>query len=285
MWSHLWRATVRREKECACARTVTCCLHTARRVHGSRHCLDAKLPESTKNLRSAQDYKWSPDSGELENNWDLFALTSPYKSPCTSLCVTLALSLSSLIPPFFVLPLMVPRWRTPPRSAFCPCWGWRWEKYVFQFETQPFQVLLDCGIQHVILSCPQMHWNLKYSFALSSLKADKSMCSCLFIGIDASHVDCAFISWSLSERCIMTDVNLGDAVEVLDPLVSPTVYKLRRSVYFVVLPSVQCRGVFAAFQYSFLFLHWWLFWWSCCHGLLPLFFPLEMITEGTVVSF
>ena len=53
----------------------------------------------------------------------------------------------------------------------------------------------------------------------------------------------------------MTDVNLGDVVEVLDPLFSPTVYQLRRSVYFVVLPSVQCRGVFAAF----LFLQPWLF--------------------------
>ena len=37
----------------------------------------------------------------------------------------------------------------------------------------------------------------------------------------------------------MTDVNLGDAVEVLDPLFSPTMFQLRRSVYFVVLPSVQ----------------------------------------------
>ena len=37
----------------------------------------------------------------------------------------------------------------------------------------------------------------------------------------------------------MTHVNLGDVVEVLDPLVSPTVYQLRRSVYFVVMSSVQ----------------------------------------------
>ena len=43
------------------------------------------------------------------------------------------------------------------------------------------------------------------------------------------------------------DVNLGDVVEVLDLLVSSTVYQLRRSVYFVVLPSVQYRGVSAAF--------------------------------------
>ena len=77
----------------------------------------------------------------------------------------------------------------------------------------------------------------------------------------------------------MTDVNLGDVVEVLDPLVSPTVYQLRRSVYFVVLPSGQKRGVCAAFQYSSF----------CIHGFFDdlvamgsdhFFFPLEMITEA-----
>ena len=51
----------------------------------------------------------------------------------------------------------------------------------------------------------------------------------------------------------MTDVNLGDVVEVLDPLVSPTVYQLRRSVYFVVLSSVYLP------RFSTLFLHPWLF--------------------------
>ena len=52
--------------------------------------------EQTK-LTSAQDNEWNPDSCDLDNSWDLFALTSPYKSPCTSLCVTLALSGSSQI--------------------------------------------------------------------------------------------------------------------------------------------------------------------------------------------
>ena len=63
---HIWRASVRSEKKCACVRTVRCCLYTSRPVHGSCHCPDAKLPE--KNLRSAQDYKWTPDAGELDNN-------------------------------------------------------------------------------------------------------------------------------------------------------------------------------------------------------------------------
>ena len=54
----------------------------------------------------------------------------------------------------------------------------------------------------------------------------------------------------------MTDVNLGDVVEVLDPLASPTVFQLRLAVHFVVLLSVHYRGAFAAFQcFSF-----------CIHG-------------------
>ena len=53
----------------------------------------------------------------------------------------------------------------------------------------------------------------------------------------------------------MTDVNLGDVVEVLYPLVSPTVYQLRLSVHIVVLPSVHKRGVFAAFQCSSFCIH------------------------------
>ena len=51
---HMWRAQ----------RTVRCCLYTP---SVNCHCLDAKLPEK-KHLRTAQDYKWSPDSGELGNN-------------------------------------------------------------------------------------------------------------------------------------------------------------------------------------------------------------------------
>ena len=56
---HIWRANVRSEKKCACVRTVRCCLYTHRRVHGSCHFLDTKQPE---------DYTWSPDSSELDNN-------------------------------------------------------------------------------------------------------------------------------------------------------------------------------------------------------------------------
>ena len=55
-------------KMCACVRTVRCHLYTPhRRVHGSCHCLDAKLLGGTK-MGSAQNYEWNPDSGELDNN-------------------------------------------------------------------------------------------------------------------------------------------------------------------------------------------------------------------------
>ena len=66
----------------------------------------------------------------------------------------------------------------------------------------------------------------------------------------------------------MTDVNLGDVVEVLDPLVSPTVYHLRRSEHFVFLPSVQYRGVYAAFQCSSF----------CVHGFLMIHLPWVVTT-------
>ena len=70
--------------------------------------------------------------------------------------------------------------------------------------------------------------------------------SCLRIGIDASHVERDLITMSLSVRCFTTDVNRGDVVEVLDMRLSPIYGQLRSSVYFVVLPSAQCRGVVAA---------------------------------------
>ena len=140
----------------------------------------------------------------------------------------MAFSSLLLIPPCFVLPslrvpvlpLMVPRWRTPPPRAFSPCrWRRRWEK-LWPVETQPLQMLSDCWSQCVILSCSLFYWNVRYSFALSLQKADKSLCwwfftrsltqsSCLFVGINASHVDSVAISYSLSVGCTVADVNLG----------------------------------------------------------------------------
>ena len=61
--------------------------------------------------------------------------------------------------------------------------------------------------------------------------------------------------WSLSVRCIKTDVDLGNVVEVLDPLISPSVYQMRFSVYFVILPTVPYLNVVAAFQHSSFCIH------------------------------
>ena len=58
-------------------------------------------------------------------------------------------------------------------------------------------------------------------------------------------------------------VDLGDVVEVLDPLVSPSVYQLRFSENFVVLPSAPYRSVFAAFRCSSF----------CIHGFVMIFLP------------
>ena len=62
----------------------------------------------------------------------------------------------------------------------------------------------------------------------------------------------------------MTNVDLGNVVEVLDPLVSPSVYQQGFSVYFVILPTVPYRSVFAAFQPSSF----------CIHGFVMIFILL-----------
>ena len=67
----------------------------------------------------------------------------------------------------------------------------------------------------------------------------------------------------------MTDVDLGDVLEVLDPLVGPSMYQLTFSVYLVFLPKVPYRNVFAAFQYSSF----------CIHGFVMFFLPWVVTTS------
>ena len=66
----------------------------------------------------------------------------------------------------------------------------------------------------------------------------------------------------------MNNVDLGDVVEVLDPFVSPSVYQLIFSVYFVILPSVPDRSVFAPFLHSSF----------CIHGFVMIFLPWVVTT-------
>ena len=70
----------------------------------------------------------------------------------------------------------------------------------------------------------------------------------------------------------MTNVDLGDVVEILDPVVSPSVYRLRFSENFFVLPLVAYGCVFAAFQYSSFCIHGFvkIFATSCYHFLILL---------------
>ena len=149
MCDHVWRASVRWGVA-----------HTVHRVHGSCHCLDAQLPERTKNweVRKTTNGDWiqvNLTMAETLSLW-LYVHVTLYHS---SLKIV-ALSLLSLIPPFFVLPplrvpalsMLVPRWRTPPRWACSPCRGSRWWEIRRPIETQPLKVLLNCWIQCVILS-------------------------------------------------------------------------------------------------------------------------------------
>ena len=139
-------------------------------------------------------------------------------------------------------------------------------------------MLLDCWIQCVSLPCPQAHWNMRYSFALFPLNADKGICwwfinrsltqwSCLSIGIYPSHEERIFKTISMFVKCFITDVNLAD--ETLDVLFSPTVHQLRSTVNLVVLPWVQYRGKFAAVFWCFS---------SCIHGFGMICLPWIMST-------
>ena len=109
------------------------------------------------------NYKWIPDSSEL----DLFALTPPYKCPCTRLCATLALSLLSLIPPFFESAILANDGPKMKNSIYVGLSVHDEdeddEKYVFQLKLNHSTCFRTAG-SRFILSCPQMHWNLRYSF-------------------------------------------------------------------------------------------------------------------------
>ena len=82
VWSHLACERAHREKVRVCAYSEVLSVHLPSRSWQLPLSGRETGRKNKKNLRSAQDYKWSPESGELDNNWDLFALT-----PRTSLLV------------------------------------------------------------------------------------------------------------------------------------------------------------------------------------------------------
>ena len=89
-WNDFSRHTDHRQAlSRACVRTARCFLFSSPSRSWQLLLSGREVARKNKNnLRSAQGNEWNPDSGELDNNWDFFTLTSPYKSPCTSVCVT-----------------------------------------------------------------------------------------------------------------------------------------------------------------------------------------------------
>ena len=249
----------RTQRESARVRTVKCYLYTSRRVHGSCCCLDTKLPERTKNLKSAQDHKWNPDSSDFDNNWDLLTLTSPYKSPCTSLCVTLALSKVIADPAILcltileraVLALGGPKMKS--STTLCFVHVNDEEKYVWELKLQHSLCCWTDGSNAslcLVSKCiglwsipwPCSRWTPTSAFA-DDIWSDRwhSGPACLFtLTLLMKSVFSKTIS--LFVRCFITDVNLGDVFEILYVLFSPTVHQFRSSVDLVVVPSVQCMS-------------------------------------------
>ena len=243
--------------KCACVRPVRYCLYTPRRVHGSCYCLDAKLPE-----KRSQDNKWS---FSLSRQW--------LRSCCWRLCTSFLLQVEGEDHGVVIFAILESASLAIGGPKISPFWGGRRWEILWPVETQPLQMLSDCWIQCVILSCSLFYWNMRYSFAFSLLKADKRLCwwfinrsltrwSCWFIGINASHIDsCYFVlvvgkvheSWC-NRGTWRTSPSIRSPHETLDIL--------------RFLPSVQYRGVFAAFLYSSF----------CIHGFVMIFWPWIVIT-------
>ena len=104
--------------------------------------------ENKKNLRSAQDHKWSLDSGELDNNSDLFAMTSTVQSLLALVCAWLwRCRCYRWVTPLFglatlesaILAIDGPKMKNSTTLGFlCNVEGWRWREVRLPVETQPF---------------------------------------------------------------------------------------------------------------------------------------------------
>ena len=75
------------------------------------------------------------------------------------------------------------------------------------------------------------------------------------IWIVTSHEDHVFVENSLAVKRVVLNVNRGDVVEVLDASFSPPDRHLRSSVYLVVLPSAEYRGMVVTFLCSSFYVH------------------------------
>ena len=176
------------------SRTVRCSLYTPRRVHGSCHCLDAKLPEKIWEVCKTTNRGWvlvnltiAETLSHLNTNHLLLVevedrdivdvITDP-----TILCVATLESAD--------LAIYGPKMKdsTTLKMMRNTLASWNWSTLSVFFE------LLDL-VCYLVVSL--LYWNVTYSFTLSSLKANKRIgwwfvirsliqWSCLFIGINAS---------------------------------------------------------------------------------------------------
>ena len=144
---HMWRASVRSEKKCACVRDgEVLSVHPPSRSW--------QLPLSGRETATKEEEIWemrkTTNGVRIQVNLTTIE-TFPLWPLRTSLLVLVCAwlwrcrccrwshhSLSCHPWECHSCHSMVPRWRTPPRWAFCPCWGWRWREIRLPVETQPF---------------------------------------------------------------------------------------------------------------------------------------------------
>ena len=283
---HVWLRVKRAlRKVCLCARAVgVVCTppvtFMAVATFWTRNC--------QKKLRNAQDHQWNRDSGELDNNWDI----ALHKFRCAGLCVTQALSKLLLISPFFVLPSM--------RVPFLPSIGPKMKSSTrlgflsrLRMEmTRNTSSSWDSTILNVVGLLDPM---CLFALSASSLECEVLLCLVLvecwqahLLMIYNQVVDTAvlLVYWKLLLSWKANFQNDFGGCKVhhnwfqswrSHPPVQPcanwdaryTASFCHRSSIEVYLPRFS-TPLFASMA----------FWWSCCPGLRPLFFPLEMITEA-----
>ena len=118
-WQSSATRATREKCACTCVRWGVVC--TFCRVHA---CCDSLSVKSEKNCKTSNGIRAQVD---FDNNRDLLARQ---QFPEAILSVNLSSSFLPFVPPLFVLPsmrvpflpLMVPRWRIPPRWAWWPAW-------------------------------------------------------------------------------------------------------------------------------------------------------------------
>ena len=135
---------------------------------------------------------------------------------------------------------------------------WWWLETRLPFGTQPFQVLLDCGIQCVILSCPSSASEYEVHLCLGFVEGWQEHLLMIYNLVVDTVV--LFVHWNqrpvvavskvLDDWCQSWRCSRGTR-----PTPLSNQRQLRSSEYFIVLPLVQFCGVFVFFQCPSSFIH------------------------------